>query len=186
VGQAAGLLNDQVDRLRAAVGDPLGDEVLVAVTVARWISRRSASSRPALTPLLSNQSSVATTAHSGLPLESRRAACSATSSMSVLDRVAPRGVDTPRMSWRSSSGSSPVSSRSPAARSPRWPACYYNGGSFTTNTRRNSNGCGTYIDWGGLYINDARGINGVKLQVCVDNFGTDSCYVGAYIDNPLR
>ncbi len=63
---------------------------------------------------------------------------------------------------------------------------YYNGGSFTTNTRRNSNGCGTYIDWGGLYINDARGINGVKLQVCVDNFGTDSCYVGAYIDNPLR
>lgn len=61
---------------------------------------------------------------------------------------------------------------------------YYLGGQFETQERRNNNGNGTCVAWTGLYIHDARMITGVRLKVCVDDFGGDTCYTSSYLDNP--
>ena len=63
---------------------------------------------------------------------------------------------------------------------------YTPAGSWRTGERRNDSGCGTTHTWSGLYINDYNGINGVRLEACVDSIGSDECDTSAYADNPYR
>lgn len=63
---------------------------------------------------------------------------------------------------------------------------YAAGGTWRTQERRNSNGCNTSIEWDGLYINDNNGINGIRLEACVDSLGSDECDTSVYFDNPYR
>jgi len=63
---------------------------------------------------------------------------------------------------------------------------YYPGGSWLSTERRNTTNCNTTTSWTGLYINDARTIRGVRLHVCVDDWGGDTCTDSDYYDNPLN
>lgn len=63
---------------------------------------------------------------------------------------------------------------------------YAAGGTWRSQERRNTNGCNTEITWSGLYINDFNGINGIRLEACVDSLGSDECDTSAYLDNPYR
>ncbi len=63
---------------------------------------------------------------------------------------------------------------------------YTPAGTWVTQQRRNENGCNTSIEWDGLYINDNNGINGLRLEACVDSLGSDECDTSSYLDNPLH
>jgi hypothetical protein len=61
---------------------------------------------------------------------------------------------------------------------------YYPGGHWYSTQRRDSNGCGTSVTWNGLALNDDRGIWALRVQVCVDDYGSDTCYLSGYSYNP--
>lgn len=63
---------------------------------------------------------------------------------------------------------------------------YRPGGTWYSTERRNTTNCGTTTSWSGLYLNDERGIVGVRLHACVDDWGGDTCFDSAYYDNPLN
>lgn len=63
---------------------------------------------------------------------------------------------------------------------------YTPAGTWRTQERRNGNGCNTSVEWDGLYINDFNGINGIRLEACVDSLGSDECDTSVYVDNPYR
>ncbi len=62
---------------------------------------------------------------------------------------------------------------------------YTPGGTWKTQKRRNSNGCGTsVVEWNNLYIHDYNGIWAVQLEACEDNAGGDDCALSATANNP--
>ncbi|MBA6434428.1 hypothetical protein H3T12_07915 [Streptomyces sp. GMR22] len=57
-----------------------------------------------------------------------------------------------------------------------------NNSGWGTTKRRNSSGCrGSYVSWHGLHVNNDARIFGVKVEVCVDDAGSDTCRRSAYI-----
>lgn len=63
---------------------------------------------------------------------------------------------------------------------------YTPAGTWKTGERRNASGCNSAVEWDGLYIHDYNGINGIRLEACVDSIGSDECDTSAYVDNPYR
>lgn len=62
---------------------------------------------------------------------------------------------------------------------------YYAPGSYWRSTeRRNTSNCSSIVSWSGLYLNDNRGIIGLQLTVCVDDWGGDTCANSQYTPNP--
>jgi hypothetical protein len=59
-------------------------------------------------------------------------------------------------------------------------------GTSDTVERRNSSGCkADYARWPNLsWLNSRAAIKGVRVIVCVNDFGSDTCYRSRYIDNP--
>lgn len=49
---------------------------------------------------------------------------------------------------------------------------------------RNTSGVGTTVTRSGRYWEASSNINGVRVRSCVDDAGSDTCYSGAYVDNP--
>jgi hypothetical protein len=56
-----------------------------------------------------------------------------------------------------------------------------NGGTYYTTERRNSNGCGTALDWTGLSTSTGNIILGAQVRACVDG---GACALSGYHDNP--
>ncbi|NEW72907.1 hypothetical protein [Streptomyces rhizosphaericus] len=57
-----------------------------------------------------------------------------------------------------------------------------NNSGWGTTKRRNSSGCrGSYVSWHGLHVNNDARIFGVRVEVCVDDAGSDTCRRSAYI-----
>lgn len=56
-----------------------------------------------------------------------------------------------------------------------------NGGTYYTTERRNSNGCGTALDWTGLSTSTSNIILGVQVRACVVG---GACALSGYHDNP--
>jgi hypothetical protein len=55
---------------------------------------------------------------------------------------------------------------------------------WETQQRRNSSGCNTSSTWRNLTLNQDGGISGLKVVVCVDDAGPNTCYKSRLIQNP--
>ncbi|PGH50168.1 hypothetical protein CRI70_13620 [Streptomyces sp. Ru87] len=53
-----------------------------------------------------------------------------------------------------------------------------------TSRRYNSDGCGTSKSHTNLSFHASNNISGLRVYVCVDDAGSDSCTRSSYIDNP--
>lgn len=51
--------------------------------------------------------------------------------------------------------------------------------------RTNSNGCGSARNWVDLSFSTSVRIEGVRVEACVNDFGSDTCVQSEYHDNPL-